>query len=895
MRVTDHPLFFFIVLASFLALLGRSSAQWKPQDVFRISCGESRSDIDGNGLEWTPDAENPRLVAGGTPTNSTRGTSGTSVPYRAARVFTSPASYSFSISPGRHWVRLHFAPLADASSRARFSVAIGSRLLVANSSIAEDIAAGNGSSPVVREFTIHTSGTAVAVTLTPSASFIAFVSGIELISMARDALSPSVVEISPEASESRQVEIAGILARTLYRLNVGGDLIAPGNDSSSQARTWLPDEPFLQGVARGVPVPPAVPDIVYPATVPEYIAPRGVYGTARSLGGSNTVTNAFNISWAFSVAPGYAHYVRLHFAELVYSSPMQRIFSVYINNRTAIRALDLIQQTGAANTPYYRDFLVLPVDGLANLRLQVGPLTGSNSQVQDAILNGVEIFRLNDSSGSVDGLAVVPRSSDSGGNGGHHLGVIIGCVAGGVFALVAIALAICFFFRCCKGGGKKPSTSSWQALGNGHPHHHHHAFSLTTLGSTMGAGSPRSAAGSYYNAGSAASAGGHGRYFTLQEIAEATNSFDETRLLGVGGFGRVYKGEIDNGTLEVAVKRGNPRSEQGIAEFQAEIGLLSKLRHRHLVSLIGYCDEQSEMILVYEYMARGPLRGHLYGTEDLQPLPWRHRLEILVGAARGLHYLHTGAAIIHRDVKTTNILLDEHLVAKVSDFGLSKTGPMLDQTHVSTAVKGSFGYLDPEYFRRQQLTDKSDVYSFGVVMVEVMCARPAIDPALPREQVNIAEWAMSAQRSGRLEEILDPTLRRPGSDEDADMASVRKVGETADKCLQENGVQRPSMGDVLWNLESALHIQEAAQRRFGRENGGGGGDAGGGVAAPAAGAVENGGATSSVPISARQAPGQASNESQRTTSEVTDDYYDGYSEDASASAVFSQLVNPQGR
>ncbi|XP_071716224.1 receptor-like protein kinase FERONIA isoform X1 [Rutidosis leptorrhynchoides] len=253
------------------------------------------------------------------------------------------------------------------------------------------------------------------------------------------------------------------------------------------------------------------------------------------------------------------------------------------------------------------------------------------------------------------------------------------------------------------------------------------------------------------------------RQFTIAEIQIVTDNFDESLVVGCGGFGKVYKGTITNGVtrLNVAIKRLDKTSGQGALEFWAEVKILTKLRHCHLVSLIGYCNDIQEMILVYEFMPRGTLEDHLHKL--LAPLTWVRRLKICIGAACGLDYLHNGTGInhgvIHRDVKSSNILLDDAWAAKISDFGLSKIGPINQaDSGVHTLVKGTFGYLDPDYYQTGRLSRKSDVYAFGVVLFEVLCEKRAVDKSLDEEQWGLASWVQDCIKQGRLKQIVDPDI-----------------------------------------------------------------------------------------------------------------------------------------
>ncbi|XVE81077.1 hypothetical protein DITRI_Ditri15bG0034300 [Diplodiscus trichospermus] len=290
--------------------------------------------------------------------------------------------------------------------------------------------------------------------------------------------------------------------------------------------------------------------------------------------------------------------------------------------------------------------------------------------------------------------------------------------------------------------------------------------------------------------------------FSYEELERATGRFKEESVVGKGSFSCVYKGILKDGAV-VAVKKAIMSSDKqkNSKEFHTELDLLSRLNHAHLLNLLGYCEEGGERLLVYEFMAHGSLHQHLHGKNKAlkEQLDWVRRVTIAVQAARGIEYLHGYACppVIHRDIKSSNILIDEEHNARVADFGLSLLGPANSSCPLAELPAGTLGYLDPEYYRLHYLTTKSDVYSFGVLLLEILSGRKAID--MQYEEGNIVEWAVPLIKSGDISAVLDPVLKPP-----ADLEALKRIANVACKCVRMRGKERPSMDKVTTALERAL-------------------------------------------------------------------------------------------
>ncbi|KDP24662.1 hypothetical protein JCGZ_26521 [Jatropha curcas] len=657
----------FIILLPCITAV-HSLPPYTPPDIILLNCGESSLTTSPDGRNWVSDARSK--FGASTSQNSSfafkasrQDTSVTQVPYMTARIFLSKFTYSFPVSLGSKFVRLYFYPVAYSNldiSKSFFSVEANDYTLLSNFSAFLTVSAMQPpAAAIVKEFVVTIQEKQMLnVTFNPSLKSFAFINGIEIISM------PEGLYIHGNDSPLVNVGIDypfyldnKTALETVYRLNVGGRDIDSSGDTGMY-RKWVQDSNYIFGAAFGVTSISKV-KINYTKITPAWVAPELVYSTMRSMGSQRKVNIKYNLTWIFPVDTGFNYLVRLHFCEtrLEVTGALQLVFSIFINNQTAVAQADVIYWSGGRGVPVYKDHVIwIPAAGPGKQDLWLALHPSDEFELADATLNGLEIFKLNKSKGSLAG----PNS---------------------------------------------------------------------------------------------------------EPILVQTPPVRQPKLLE-----------------------------------------RTKSKHPHPNSTTNLTSpDEGEMILIYDYLINGTLGEHLHETNN-DPLPWKKRLHICIGAARGLHYLHSEFThtIIHRDVKTTNILLDENWIAKVSDFGLSKAA--FKQEVSTTIVKGTWGYLDPEYARYQILTEKSDVYSFGVVLFEVLCALKPLDRNLVEEHMNLAIWAEKCIQNGNIYQIIDPYLKGKIAPR-----CFKKFVEIAFSCVHSKGIERPNMRDVMEELEFALKLQDDAE------------------------------------------------------------------------------------
>ncbi|KAL8495164.1 hypothetical protein ACS0TY_019365 [Phlomoides rotata] len=306
---------------------------------------------------------------------------------------------------------------------------------------------------------------------------------------------------------------------------------------------------------------------------------------------------------------------------------------------------------------------------------------------------------------------------------------------------------------------------------------------------------------------------GWGRWYTLRELEAACNGLSDENVIGEGGYGIVYYGELADNT-RIAVKNLLNNRGQAEKEFKVEVDAIGRVRHKNLVRLLGYCVEGAYRMLVYEYVDNGNLDQWLHGdVGEVSPLTWEIRINIILGTAKGLAYLHEGLEpkVVHRDIKSSNILLDRQWHPKLSDFGLAKLLNS-DNSYVTTRVMGTFGYVAPEYACTGMLNEKSDIYSFGIFIMEIITGRSPVDYSRPQGEVNLVEWLKTMVGNRKSEEVVDPKLpERPAS------KALKRVILVALRCVDPDAQKRPKMGHVIHMLESE-DLLSREERKIGRES-----------------------------------------------------------------------------
>ncbi|KAF7124347.1 hypothetical protein RHSIM_Rhsim12G0170100 [Rhododendron simsii] len=792
------PLYFFLHQSTLTLAINSPGLYSQQLDHINVNCGSSGDSTAEDTRKWTGDIGTNYIT-------SLHGSKGKlisskatdqplpydPIPYRTARLSRWPFTYTFRVTPGQKLIRLHFYPALYLGgfkrSKAFFTVKAGRYTLLSNFSAALTVDA-LGLTSLVKEYYLDVDeDQPLIITFSPSRighsdEVYAFVNGIEIISM------PAALYHTREGNPVAQIVgksdwftlDKSIALEKVHRLNIGGSSISPIEDRG-MFRDWNEDSNYLLEKSCVKPVTTTI-RIKY-MSIPPYTAPQKVYQTSWSLvPGKHANKTESNFTWRLPMDLGFRYLLRLHFCELEYdikeSGRME--FSIFVNEQVVEAKGDLIHWSGGNGVAVFKDYVVIMdgerMEGKRDLLIVLRPHNHEWTEPIDATIKGIEVFKLSNPDKNLAGVNPVSLEHASTSPKPKKLVFASGgnAIATGVVIVLTVLNVIVYQLRSIGENSAERNLSS-------------------------------------------STSEGLCRRFSLAELMLVTNNFDDEFVIGRGGFGKVYRALIDDDATTVALKRCNLKS-QGAKEFWTEIEMLSKLRHMHLVSLLGYCNERNEMILVYEFMEHGTIADHLYNTKTkgngmVGYMSWEQRLNICVGAARGLDYLHTGIqnGIIHRDVKTRNILLDKDWIAKISDFGLCKVGSTNhSHSYVSTDVKGTWGYFDPEYHMTRRLTKKSDVYAFGVVMLEMLCGRPAVDMRVDEEQRSLVLWAKQCIKENRLDQLTDPSLR------DQISAHCLKVfAEVANNCTDSRPKGRPTMADVVVRLEYALASERAVNEQFG--------------------------------------------------------------------------------
>lgn len=516
------------------------------------------------------------------------------------------------------------------------------------------------------------------------------------------------------------------------------------------------------------------------------------------INGSITVVNFQKMGLTGSISPEFASLKSLQRLVLA-DNNLTGTIPEELNTLPALVVLDVSKNQLYGKVPAFKSNVMVNTNGNPDIGKDKSSSSSQGAPSQNSTNPSI-------STGSGDGgnsAHVHKKSSTS------IIGVIVFSVVGAVFVIFLIGLLVFCLNKMKQKRFSRVQSPNAMVIHPRHSGSDNESVKITVAGSSVSVGaiSETQTLPSSEPARDIQMVEAGNMVISIQVLRSVTNDFSQENILGQGGFGTVYKGELHDGT-KIAVKRmeGGVIAGKGLTEFKSEIAVLTKVRHRHLVALLGYCLDGNEKLLVYEYMPQGTLSRHVFNwaEEGLKPLEWTRRLTIALDVARGVEYLHGLAhqSFIHRDLKPSNILLGDDMRAKVADFGLVRLAPE-GKGSIETRIAGTFGYLAPEYAVTGRVTTKVDIFSFGVILMELITGRRALDETQPEESMHLVTWFKRMHiNKDFFRKAIDPTIDL----NEETLASVSTVAELAGHCCAREPYQRPDMGHAVNVLSSLVEL-----------------------------------------------------------------------------------------